>query len=101
VLIAAHDALKSAADPAADKDIKIPGVDKKIRVAIDLLYSFVKDFPTLNPNIRDARFIRNSEPWSPFKILCTLKKNIRSYQSYVEFPSASLSLNADESSNPR
>jgi hypothetical protein len=33
-----------------------PEVYGKLMVATDLLYDFVKDFPTLNPNIRNVRF---------------------------------------------
>jgi hypothetical protein len=99
VFIAAHDALKSAADSEANNEI--PEVDKKFEVAIDLLYHFVKDFPTLNPNIRDARFMQlidhgNLFEWSPrstFTDLCSLRRSIH----YVEFPSDSSSLNADGS----
>lgn len=96
MLITAHDALKSAADSEADN--KIPEVDKKFEVAIDLLYHFVKDFPTLNPNIRNLTFklpkTTRSGSKSPFAVLYALRRNIH---SPVEFLSDSLSLNADES----
>ena len=90
MLIAAHDALKSAADSEADN--KIPEVDKKFQVAIDLLYHFVNDFPKLNPSIRDARFTQLIDegdmlPWylrPPFTELCSLRRSIR---AYVEFSS--------------
>ena len=101
MLIAAHDALKSAADSQA-KDMK-PKVDKKFKLATDLLYHFVEDFPTLNPNICDARFMHlidndeNLSQWRsrpPSRNLGALRRGIH---SYVEFPSDSSSLNADES----
>ena len=57
MLIAAHDALKSAAEGNGKSVIgKITDVDKKFGVAFDLLYHFVDDFSTLNPNIRNTRF---------------------------------------------
>jgi hypothetical protein len=100
VLIAAHNAIKSAAGSQAKE--RIPEVDKKFKVAIDLLYHFVEDFPTLNPNIRDAGFMHlidneRFSQWtsrSPFSNLGALNRSII---SYVEFSSDSSSLNADES----
>jgi hypothetical protein len=106
VLIAAHNAIKSAAE--VDGRIPQADVDKKFRVAFDLLYHFVKDFSTLNPNTRDARFTRLIDkqglsriaklhrPSSPhFTNLCHMR-HLESYSS-VEFPSDFSSLNADES----
>ena len=66
-------------------------------MATDLLYDFVKDFPTLNPNIRNVRFtaprIINHESMGVSKFLRHLEKSI---DPNVEFPCDSSSLNADE-----
>ena len=103
MLIAAHDAIKSAAE--ANDKIPQPAsdVDKKFRVAFDLLYYFVKDFLTLNPDIRDARFTQLINEQVPWKIWSSLyfrnlghMRHLESH-SFVEFPSDSSSLNADES----
>ena len=107
VLVAAHDALESAADSKADN--KIPEVDTKFEVAFDLLYHFVKGFATLNPNSHNPRFMeltdfgipsifrlstgRSPSHDSHFTDLCSLRRNI---DSFVGFPSASLYLNTDE-----
>jgi hypothetical protein len=73
-------------------------VYRKFEVAADLLYDFVKDFPTLNPNIRNVRFtaprIFDFKSMGVSKILGHLEKSI---DPNVEFPYDSSSLNADES----
>jgi hypothetical protein len=96
MLIAADDALKSAAEPEAENKTSAE-VDEKFREAIDLLSGFEKDFlskdPTSDPNIsRTGK--RSSMSDSPLTILYALKKNLH---AKVKFPSVSLSLNADES----
>jgi hypothetical protein len=67
-------------------------------VAADLLYDFVKDFPTLNPNIRNVRFtaprIVDRKFMDAYEVLWHLEKSIN---PDVEFPYDSSYLNADES----
>ena len=101
MLIAAHDALKSAAEGNGKSVIgKITDVDKKFGVAFDLLYHFVKDFSTLNPNIRNTRFTqlidkrrllgsalirtRGASVSDNFTKLCDMRR--RESYSFVEFP---------------
>ena len=94
LLIAADDALKSAAEAGG----RTSEVDKKFEEAIDMLSSFEKGFPPKNqgPNIggivpREAKMSDKSK--SPSTILYTLKNNLH---ANVMFLSISLLLNADE-----
>jgi hypothetical protein len=86
VLIAADDAIKSAAE-AGDRTSK--KVDKKFRKAIDMLGCFEKDFPVKgpsDPNIveMDTRKAKISdESRCPSTILYALKDNLH---SKVKFP---------------
>ena len=98
MLIAADDALKSAAEAKTRTSKKVDGKFKKV---IDLLCGFEKDFlskdPTSDPNIGgavigEAKMSDKSE--SPSTILYALQKNLR---TKVKFPSVSLPLNTDES----
>ena len=96
MLIAAHDAVQSNPYLTSTK-MGLFEVYEKFEVASDLLYDFVKDFPTMNPNIRNVRFtapriIDRKSMGS--KIIPYLQKSI---DPGVEFPCDSSSLNADES----
>ena len=96
VLIAADDAVKSNLYLTSTK-MGSYQVYRKFEVATDLLYNFVKDFPTLNPNIRNVRFtapriIDRKSMGIP--ILDYLEKSI---DPNVEFPYDSSSFDADES----
>ena len=97
MLIAADGAVKSNLYLTSTKMIT-PEVYGKLVVATDLLYNFVKDFPTLNPNIRNVRFtsprIIDRKSMRISTILGYLEKLI---DPDVEFPYDSSSLNADES----
>jgi hypothetical protein len=89
VLIAADDALKSAAASEA-RNRTSKEVDEKFRKAIHLLSDFEKLFPPNNPT---------SEPnlggsKSPSTILNALKNNLH---AKVKFPSVSLLINSDDS----
>jgi hypothetical protein len=100
VLIAADDALKSAAE-SVDRSSE---VDKKFGEAINLLSGFEMDFPsddpTSDPNIGwtvaregpEGKLRYKSK--SPSTILHALKKDLH---AKVKFPSVSLPLSADES----
>jgi hypothetical protein len=100
VLIAADDALKSAAEAGYRTSEE---VDKKFGDAIHLLSGFEKDFPSKDPTsdpniagtiIREAKM--GDEFKSPSTILSALKKNLH---AKVKFPSVSLpliALNVDE-----
>ena len=91
MLIAADDALKSAAEAG---DNTSEEVDSKFREVIDLLSCFEKDFPSTDPvsdpNIQaniggvtmEVNISNHSE--SPLMILSALKKNLH---SKVKFPS--------------
>ena len=98
MLIAAQDAVQSNLHLTSTK-MGSNEVFRKFGVAIDLLYDFVKDFPTLNPNICNARFTvpritdRKSMPVRS-NIIPYLQKSI---DPDVEFPYDSSSLDADES----
>jgi hypothetical protein len=78
--------------------MRLSRVYGKFKVAADLLYDFVKDFPTLNPNIRNMRFIApritDRRSMGIFSIIHSLERSI---DPNVEFPYDSSSLNADES----
>ena len=96
VLIAADDALKSAAEAGG----RTSEVDKKFEQAIDMLSSFEKGFPpnnpTSGPNIggivtREAKM--SDKSMSPSTILYALKNNLH---ANVMFLSMSLLLNIDE-----
>ena len=96
VLIAADDALKSAAEARG----RTSEVDKKFEQAIDMLSSFEKGFPPKNPtsgpNIggivtREAKM--SDKSMSPSTILYALKDNLH---ANVMFLSMSLLLNIDE-----
>ena len=96
VLVAADDALKSAAE-ACGRTFE---VDKKFEEAIDMLSGFEEGFPPKNPtsgpNIggtvtREAKMSDKSK--SPSTILYALKNNL---YANVMFLSISLLLNADE-----
>jgi hypothetical protein len=93
VLIAADDALKSAAEAGN----RTPEVDKKFEEAIDLLSRFEKGFPPKNPtsgpNIGGTVTRMSDESKSPSTILYALKKNLH---AKVMFPSVSSLLNADD-----
>ena len=96
MLIAADDAVQSNIHLAYTK-MRLSDVYRKFEVATDLLYDFVKDFPTLNPSIRNVRFtapriIDRKSMGS--KIIPYLQKSI---DPDVRFPYDSSSLNADES----
>ena len=98
MLIAADDALKSAAE-ARNRTSK--EVDKKFGEVIFLLSGFEKDFPskdsTLDSNIGETvtgEATMGDESKSPSTILYTLKKNLH---AKVKDSTASLPLNADES----
>lgn len=96
MLIAADDALKSAAEGG---EWTFKEVDDKFREAIDLLCAFEKDFtsftsndPTSCPNIR-GRITGEAEIGDKFKsasnLLRVLKENLH---ATVKFPSISISL---------
>ena len=98
VLIAADDALKSAAEARNWISEK---ADRKFALAIQLLSDFEMDFPskdpTSDPNIgkmatREANMSDTSR--SPSTILCSLKKSLH---AKVKFLPVSLPLNTDES----
>jgi hypothetical protein len=98
VLIAADDALKSAAEARNWISEK---ADRKFAFAIQLLSDFEMDFsskdPTSDPNIgkmptREANMSDTSK--SPSTILYSLKKNLH---AKVKFLPVSLPLNTDES----
>jgi hypothetical protein len=103
VLIAADDALKSAAKAGNRTSMQ---VDEKFREAIDLLSGFEKDFPSMDPtsdpNIGrsvtrenlEGKMSDSDKSDSPSTILYALKKYLH---AKVKFPSVSLYLNADES----
>ena len=97
VLITADDALKSSLY-IKFTEMELSEVLRKFEVAADLLYQFVKDFPTLNPNIRNVRStaprIFDRKSMGASKILDHLEKSI---DPNVEFSYDSSSLNADES----
>ena len=92
MLIAADDALESAADsgPLSRRS----EVDKKVGKAIDLLCDFVKD-PTSDPNIGGTvtgEMKMSDKSKFATTILHALKNDLH---SNVKFPSVSLPLNAD------
>jgi hypothetical protein len=95
VLIAADDALKSAA-VAGDRTSE--EVDEKFREAINLLSGFEKDFLsqlTSDPKIGGKLVWQaktSDESETPLTILNALKENLH---AKVSFPSISLPLNAD------
>lgn len=85
MLIAADDALTSAAEATQARDKTSKKVDKKFKKAIHLLSDLEKDFPltdptrTSDPNIggtvtREAKM--SSKPKSPSAILSALKRNL-------------------------
>ena len=88
VLIAADDALKSAAEAGDRASV----VDEKFRKAIHLLSVFEKVFPPNHPT-SDPNF-GGSKPESPSMTLNALKINLH---AKVRFPSFSLPLNSDGS----
>ena len=102
VLIAADDAVKSELELyLTSTKMGSSEVDRKFKVAADLLCDFVKDFPTLNPNIRNVRFTaprifdrKRRKSMDVFKILGHLGESI---DQEVEFPYDSSSLNAYKS----
>ena len=102
VLIAADDALKSAAE-AGDKTSR--KVDKKFGNAIKLLSGFEKEFSTKHstsdPNTGTA-VTRKAKMNRKFKFPLTLPSMIlhaleNKLHAKVKFPSVSLPLNTDES----
>jgi hypothetical protein len=96
VLIAADDALKSAAQSVDRTSV----VDKKFREAIHLLSGFdmdpLSEDPMSGPAIggTDTRNVKSDKSKSPSTILHALKENLH---AKVKFPSVSLSLDVDES----
>ena len=89
MLIAADDALKSAAEAGDRASVE---VDEKFRKAIHLLSVFEKVFPPNHPT-SDSN-LGGSKPESPSTILNALKNNLH---AKVKFPSVSLPFNSDES----
>jgi hypothetical protein len=89
VLIAADDALKSAAEARNGASVE---VDEKFRKAIRLLSDFEKTFPPNHPT-SDPIF-GGSKPESPSTILNGLKNN---FHAKVKLPFVSLPLNSDGS----
>lgn len=93
MLIAADDALRSAAEARYPKSRR---VDKKFRKVIDLLSRFERDFKDLmsGPNT-GGTVTREAMSKSPSMVLVhALKKNLH---ANVKCPFVSLSLNTDES----
>ena len=90
MLIAAEDALKSAAEAGSVASME---VDEKFREAIDLLSGFDKDFPSIDPtsdpNI--GRSVTRENPVgkmsgksdSPSTILFALKKNLHAKVKFL------------------
>ena len=95
--MAADDALESAINAGYSTTSEV--VDKKFRMAIDLLGDFAKDFSlkdsTSDPNISGTvtgEVKMSFDSKYPLMILHALKNNLH---SNVKFPSVSLFLNAD------
>ena len=99
MLIAADNALKSAADSGPLFGESQAELDNKFKNAIDLLSDFAKDFPLKDPtsdlNIgrtATGKVEMSDKSKSPTTILQALKNDLH---SKVKSPSVSLSLNAD------